>query len=60
MIDEQSPASGHDYALDRSAIGAGKITIEESTLMHSEGQTDGGGGGGKGTSPLEIGRGKII
>ena len=26
MIDEQSPASGHDYALDRSAIGAGVET----------------------------------
>ena len=23
MIDEQTPASGHDYASDRSAIGAG-------------------------------------
>ena len=23
MIDEQSPASGHDYASNRSAIGAG-------------------------------------
>ena len=27
MIDEQSSASEHDYALDRSAIGAGKHLI---------------------------------
>ena len=27
MIDEQSSASGHDYALDRSAIGAGTFLI---------------------------------
>ena len=35
MIDEQSSASGHDYASDRSAIGAG------STLMavHINGYT---------------------
>ena len=25
MIDEQSSASGHDYASDRSAIGAGRV-----------------------------------
>ena len=25
MIDEQSSASGHDYASDRSAIGAGQL-----------------------------------
>ena len=28
MIDEQSSASGHDYALDRSAIGAGSMLME--------------------------------
>ena len=27
MIDEQSSASGHDYALDRSAIGAGHTNV---------------------------------
>ena len=26
MIDEQSPASGHDYASNRGAIGAGRYT----------------------------------
>ena len=29
MIDEQSSASGHDYASDRSAIGAGWLVGEE-------------------------------
>ena len=31
MIDEQSSASGHDYASDRSAIGDG-LTLEEEEL----------------------------
>ena len=35
MIDEQSSASGHDYASDRSAIGAGWL-----------GEGGGGGEGG--------------
>ena len=43
MIDEQSSASGHDYASDRSAIGAG-ITVQD---KHPE---MGGGGWSCGTS----------
>ena len=34
MIDEQSSASGHDYALDRSAIGAGCVHGRESEVNH--------------------------
>ena len=34
MIDEQSPASGHDYALDRSAIGAGYYQIMRDYFMY--------------------------
>ena len=56
MIDEQSSASGHDYASDRSAIGAGRIPggecliisqalVDLSPTQRPMGITRGGGGG---------------
>ena len=33
MIDEQSSASGHDYASDRSAIGAGLLAMASRILF---------------------------
>ena len=33
MIDEQSSASGHDYASDRSAIGAGDVSVGDLRLV---------------------------
>ena len=32
MIDEQSSASGHDYASDRSAIGGGLVSVVSASL----------------------------
>ena len=36
MIDEQSSASGHDYASDRSAIGAGDILQVNTIHVHEQ------------------------
>ena len=36
MIDEQSSASGLDYALDRSAIGAGHLEMGDNPLLFSK------------------------
>ena len=49
MIDEQSSASGHDYASDRSAIGAGNKCSKNTSLDNSSEKTI-----SYGSSPLAL------